>query len=75
MKHPRILLTGNDPDTIPYPLHRLPHNAIIRATDFITAIENSPGGGFIPATNHAGYPVSSISDALVVYRPTKPSVK
>lgn len=72
MKHPRILLTGNDTSTIPYPLHRLPHNAIIRASDYSTATDNPPSSGLIHATNHAGDLVSTISpEALIVYRPTK----
>lgn len=59
---------GNPPPNLR--LHRLPHNAIIRPGDWMTARTNIAPDGLLSADTFKSYRVSKVTQHLVFYRPT-----
>lgn len=74
MNHPHHIIaresTSEDNPPSGLRLHRLPHNAIIREGDYMTAFTNKAPDGLLPANTFISNRAGEFKGSLVFYRPT-----
>ena len=74
MNHPHHIITTKSTSEANPPsglrLHRLPHNAIIRHGDWMTAFTNKAPDGLLPAHVFISNRAGEFKGSLVFYRPT-----